>query len=186
MATEYPPKAGDPYYPVPNDENRKLYRRYEELSRSDEYVTFVGRLARYQYLNMDQVVAQALGAFERLRGSVPGSAPVGPAELSVVPAGGALGGEADRDALGGLGANRLGRVALDRVDILGVADRQVLAEVERSGSRMISASASIWMPRSSTYSSPVSTRRVARGSRSRFLTFWTSHTSRSRSRRRAP
>ena len=49
------------------------YRRYEEHSRRDENVTFVGRLARYQYLNMDQVVAQALGAFERLRGSVPGT-----------------------------------------------------------------------------------------------------------------
>jgi UDP-galactopyranose mutase len=30
-------------------------------------VTFVGRLARYQYLNMDQVVGQALSVFERLR-----------------------------------------------------------------------------------------------------------------------
>jgi UDP-galactopyranose mutase len=29
-------------------------------------VTFVGRLARYQYLNMDQVTAQALQTFERL------------------------------------------------------------------------------------------------------------------------
>jgi UDP-galactopyranose mutase len=29
-------------------------------------VLFVGRLARYQYLNMDQVVAQALAAYDRL------------------------------------------------------------------------------------------------------------------------
>ena len=29
-------------------------------------VTFVGRLARYQYLNMDQVVGQALSTFERM------------------------------------------------------------------------------------------------------------------------
>jgi UDP-galactopyranose mutase len=29
-------------------------------------VTFVGRLARYQYLNMDQVVGQALSTFRRL------------------------------------------------------------------------------------------------------------------------
>jgi UDP-galactopyranose mutase len=29
-------------------------------------VIFVGRLARYQYLNMDQVVAQALTTFARL------------------------------------------------------------------------------------------------------------------------
>jgi len=74
LATEYPSEDGDPYYPVLNDENRTLYRRYEEHSRRDEDVTFVGRLARYQYLNMDQVVAQALGVFERLR-SVPGTVP---------------------------------------------------------------------------------------------------------------
>jgi UDP-galactopyranose mutase len=30
-------------------------------------VTFVGRLATYKYYNMDQVVAQALTAFKRLR-----------------------------------------------------------------------------------------------------------------------
>ena len=29
-------------------------------------MTFVGRLARYQYLNMDQVVGQALSAFAKL------------------------------------------------------------------------------------------------------------------------
>jgi len=32
-------------------------------------VTFVGRLARYQYLNMDQVTAQALATFEKLAAS---------------------------------------------------------------------------------------------------------------------
>jgi UDP-galactopyranose mutase len=30
------------------------------------WVTFVGRLARYQYLNMDQVVGQALSTFDKL------------------------------------------------------------------------------------------------------------------------
>ncbi len=29
-------------------------------------MTFVGRLARYQYLNMDQVTGQALSTFARL------------------------------------------------------------------------------------------------------------------------
>ena len=32
-------------------------------------MTFVGRLARYQYLNMDQVVGQALATYERLAAS---------------------------------------------------------------------------------------------------------------------
>ncbi|MGZ5321609.1 MAG: hypothetical protein ACXWFN_09175 [Solirubrobacterales bacterium] len=33
---------------------------------ADTDVTFVGRLARYQYLNMDQVTAQALATFARI------------------------------------------------------------------------------------------------------------------------
>jgi UDP-galactopyranose mutase len=59
---EYPSAAGDPYYPVPRPENRALYHRYAALAAREQGVTFVGRLARYQYLNMDQVVAQALAA----------------------------------------------------------------------------------------------------------------------------
>lgn len=67
LAYEYPEDEGEPYYPVPRDENRDLYHRYEELARETSDVTFVGRLARYQYLNMDQVVGQALSTFERVR-----------------------------------------------------------------------------------------------------------------------
>ena len=66
LHVEYPRAEGDPYYPIPKAENRELYRRYEELSEQEGGVTFVGRLARYQYLNMDQVVGQALATFERL------------------------------------------------------------------------------------------------------------------------
>jgi len=66
VAVEYPRSEGDPYYPVPRDDTRALYRRYEALAAKLDDVTFVGRLARYQYLNMDQVVAQALAAAEEL------------------------------------------------------------------------------------------------------------------------
>ena len=65
-AVEYPRSEGDPYYPIPRDDTRALYRQYEALGEELPNVTFVGRLARYQYLNMDQVVGQALAAFERL------------------------------------------------------------------------------------------------------------------------
>jgi UDP-galactopyranose mutase len=60
---EYPSAEGDPYYPIPRPENRRLYERYAALAAAEPHVTFVGRLARYQYLNMDQVVAQALATF---------------------------------------------------------------------------------------------------------------------------
>ena len=67
LAVEHPRDEGDPYYPVPQAENRELYKRYEALGAEEgANVTFVGRLARYQYLNMDQVTAQALSTFEKL------------------------------------------------------------------------------------------------------------------------
>lgn len=64
---EFPRAEGDPYYPVPRPENTALYKKYEAEADALENVTFVGRLATYKYYNMDQVVAQALTAFKRLR-----------------------------------------------------------------------------------------------------------------------
>ncbi|HEX8104361.1 MAG TPA: UDP-galactopyranose mutase [Solirubrobacteraceae bacterium] len=69
LAVEYPRSEGDPYYPIPQAANRELYKRYEALAAELPDVTFVGRLARYQYLNMDQVTAQALSTFEKLLAS---------------------------------------------------------------------------------------------------------------------
>jgi UDP-galactopyranose mutase len=66
VAVEFPRSEGDPYYPIPRDDTRALYRQYEALANELDDVTFVGRLARYQYLNMDQVVGQALSAFAKL------------------------------------------------------------------------------------------------------------------------
>lgn len=71
LTYEYPSDAGDPYYPVPCEESRALYRRYEALAMSEENVVFVGRLATYRYYNMDQVVGQALAAFQRIEATVP-------------------------------------------------------------------------------------------------------------------
>ena len=63
---EFPTAEGDPYYPVPRPANRRLYERYAALAAGERNVTFVGRLARYQYLNMDQVVGQALASAAKL------------------------------------------------------------------------------------------------------------------------
>lgn len=57
---------GEPYYPVPNLANQALYKRYEALADQEPDVTFLGRLGTYRYLNMDQVVGQALAAARRL------------------------------------------------------------------------------------------------------------------------
>ncbi|MGH7683731.1 MAG: UDP-galactopyranose mutase [Vulcanimicrobiaceae bacterium] len=66
IVREYPAEGGEPYYPVPRPDNRALYARYAKLAGLETNVTFVGRLAQYKYLNMDQVVAAALRTFEAL------------------------------------------------------------------------------------------------------------------------
>jgi len=63
---EYPSAEGDPYYPIPREENQVLYKQYEALADATENVTFVGRLATYKYYNMDQIVGQALATFRRI------------------------------------------------------------------------------------------------------------------------
>lgn len=63
---EYPSATGDPYYPIPREENMSLLRSYEEMSRDFPEVWFCGRLATYRYYNMDQVVGQALATFDRI------------------------------------------------------------------------------------------------------------------------
>ena len=50
-----------PYYPVPTDANRELFRNYEnEAKKLEGKVLFIGRLADYMYYNMDQAVARAM------------------------------------------------------------------------------------------------------------------------------
>jgi len=63
---EYPQAEGDPYYPIPRQENNLLYKQYEKLAASLEGVYFTGRLGTYKYYNMDQVVAQSLTLFKRI------------------------------------------------------------------------------------------------------------------------
>jgi UDP-galactopyranose mutase len=70
---EYPQayKRGEnvPYYPIPKDEYKALYKKYEqEAEKLKRQVLFAGRLAEYQYYNMDQAVARALHLFKNLTG----------------------------------------------------------------------------------------------------------------------
>ncbi len=66
LSYEYPTDAGDPFYPIPRPEKQELFRRYKMLSENEPDTWFVGRLGSYQYLNMDQVVGQALATFARI------------------------------------------------------------------------------------------------------------------------
>ena len=54
-------KVGDePYYPVNDEKNGALYEKYRELAASETKVRFGGRLGTYRYMDMDQVIKQAL------------------------------------------------------------------------------------------------------------------------------
>lgn len=60
ISKEYTIMNGDPYYPVPTNPNKRLFGEYKKLAKAEENVIFCGRLAEYQYYNMDQVVAMVL------------------------------------------------------------------------------------------------------------------------------
>ena len=56
-------KLGDePYYPVNDEKNSKLYEAYRELAEKEEKVIFGGRLGQYKYYDMDKVIDAALAA----------------------------------------------------------------------------------------------------------------------------
>lgn len=59
-------KPGDePYYPVNDEKNGKLYEEYKNLAEQERNVIFGGRLGEYRYYDMDAVVASALELCER-------------------------------------------------------------------------------------------------------------------------
>ena len=54
-------KLGDePYYPVNDEKNGELYKKYRELAEKEEKVVFGGRLGEYKYYDMDAVILSAL------------------------------------------------------------------------------------------------------------------------------
>jgi UDP-galactopyranose mutase len=68
IVAEYPQahKAGEnePYYPIPTDKNREILKKYQsEIKKLGQEVLFAGRLADFQYYDMDQAVGRALALF---------------------------------------------------------------------------------------------------------------------------
>lgn len=54
-------KPGDePYYPVNDERNGELYKKYRALADKEDKVIFGGRLGEYKYYDMDAVIASAL------------------------------------------------------------------------------------------------------------------------------
>ena len=55
----------EPYYPINNEENNALYKKYEVLAEEEKNIIFGGRLGKYQYYDMDKVIEAALNAVEK-------------------------------------------------------------------------------------------------------------------------
>lgn len=66
IVREYPAAEGEPYYPVHEPGSQALAARYLELAAREPGVVFLGRLGRFAYLNMDQIVAVALETAARI------------------------------------------------------------------------------------------------------------------------
>ena len=57
-------KGDEPYYPVNDAKNSKLYTEYKKLAEQEKNIIFGGRLGEYKYYDMDAVIASALALCE--------------------------------------------------------------------------------------------------------------------------
>ena len=68
ITREYPTewkKGDEPYYPVKDEKNDKLYKAYLELAKKEKNVLFGGRLGQYRYYDMDKTIAAALAMVKK-------------------------------------------------------------------------------------------------------------------------
>ncbi|MDO4292478.1 MAG: UDP-galactopyranose mutase [Eubacteriales bacterium] len=74
ITREYPAswnKGDEPYYPVNDEKNGKLYERYAKRAAQEKNVIFGGRLGQYKYYDMDKVIRSALDLAEKT--GIPGN-----------------------------------------------------------------------------------------------------------------
>ena len=63
ITKEYPKtwsKGEEAYYPLNDDKNSKLFKKYQELAKKEDNIIFGGRLGMYQYFDMWQVIDESL------------------------------------------------------------------------------------------------------------------------------
>ncbi len=63
ISKEYPAEwkqGSEPYYPVNDEKNQRLYEQYRQLANAQPNVIFGGRLGAYRYYDMDKVIRAAL------------------------------------------------------------------------------------------------------------------------------
>lgn len=63
ITKEYPAdykKGMEKFYPINDEKNNNLYKKYAELAHFEKNIFFGGRLGKYKYFDMDDVIAEAL------------------------------------------------------------------------------------------------------------------------------
>lgn len=63
ITREYPTewkKGDEPYYPINDNKNNKLFNNYKKLAEKEQNIIFGGRLGNYKYYDMHQVIEAAL------------------------------------------------------------------------------------------------------------------------------
>lgn len=53
-----------PYYPINLLGESEILKKYKELSKNEDKITFVGRLGTYKYMDMDVIIKEALEVLE--------------------------------------------------------------------------------------------------------------------------
>ena len=69
ITKEYPKsyeKGFDPYYPINDMINNKLYKKYLDKSKSLTKYIFGGRLSEYKYMDMHVVIESAMNKFKSI------------------------------------------------------------------------------------------------------------------------
>lgn len=69
VSYEYPcdyEETGEPYYPIKNERNNKLYDKYNKMAASIDTLLIGGRLAEYSYYDMDKTILSALHLVDSL------------------------------------------------------------------------------------------------------------------------
>ncbi len=67
ITKEYPAdweEGMEPYYPINDEENNRLYEEYHKLAEQEGNVIFGGRLGQYKYYDMDKCIEAALSLAE--------------------------------------------------------------------------------------------------------------------------
>lgn len=70
ITKEYPKtwsKGEEAYYPLNDDKNSKLFRKYKKLAEKEDNIIFGGRLGMYQYFDMWQVIDESLKLVKSLK-----------------------------------------------------------------------------------------------------------------------